>query len=232
MNAHAEDWALIPSDPAVFEDMVQQYGIEEVRVEEIFALEFLDESKDNTDLHGLIFISPYQEEALPYNFEKLDPLASDIVFTAQVVRNSCATLALLAVLLNANINKGPILNSFLEYTQGFSPIDRGMCLGYHDQIRSIHHAYASNAYQLAEDAMDVSTAETNENYEILVEDNYHYISYIYNNGYIWELDGLKWQPLRLSQCTHDNWIAEVKPIIQERMQDRQVGNISRQAMLF
>lgn len=52
---------------------------------------------ENSDLHGLIFISPYQEEALPYNFEKLDPLASDIVFTAQVI--SLIPRCVLAILL-------------------------------------------------------------------------------------------------------------------------------------
>ncbi|KAL9546697.1 hypothetical protein MBANPS3_006532 [Mucor bainieri] len=220
MNANSEKWALIPSDPAVFQDMIQQYGIDEVQAEEIFALEFLDENKDNTDVHGLIFISGYVEEELPDDFEKPDPLASDIVFTAQLVTNACATLALLAVLFNANINKGHILDHFLEYTKSFSPIDRGMCLGSSQEIRSIHDAYASNANHIAEDAMDVSSDDDNEDYELVDAENYHYISYIYKNGYVWELDGLKSQPLRLAPCTHENWIAVVKPIIQERMQDR------------
>ncbi|KAL0138932.1 ubiquitin carboxyl-terminal hydrolase [Mucor lusitanicus] len=220
MTTYPEKWALIPSDPAVFQDMIQQYGIEEARVEEIFALDLLDENKDNTDVHGLIFISGYVEEPLPDNFDQPDPLASDIVFTAQIVTNVCATLALLAVLLNANINKGALLNSFLEYTKDFSSIDRGMCLGNCQEIRSIHDAYASNAHHVAEDAMDISTEDGNANYEMVDTENYHYISYIYKNGFVWELDGLKYQPLRLKQCTQEDWIAQVKPIIQERMQDR------------
>ncbi|KAK4516238.1 uncharacterized protein ATC70_011208 [Mucor velutinosus] len=220
MNTHLEKWALIPSDPAIFEDMIQQYGIEEVRVEEVFALDLLDDDKDNTDIHGLIFISRYVEEELPTNFEQADPLAKDIVFTAQVVTNICATLALLAVLLNANINKGHILNNFLRFTEGFSSIDRGMCLGYCQEIRSIHDAYAGNAYHIAEDAMDVSTGHGNANCDVVDTENYHYISYIYKNGFVWELDGLKNQPLRLQGCTHEEWITRVKPIIQQRMQDR------------
>lgn len=220
MNSHEEKWALIPSDPAVFDDMIQQYGIEEARVEEVFTLDLLDENKDNTDIHGLIFISGYVEEALPVGFDRPDPLASDIVFTAQIVTNVCATLALLAVLLNANINKGPILSSFLEFTKDFSPIDRGMCLGSCQDIRSIHNAYASNAYHLADDAMDISTEDGGANCEVVDAESYHYISYIYKNGFVWELDGLKYQPLRLVQCTPEDWIAQVKPIIQERMQDR------------
>ncbi|KAL9540226.1 hypothetical protein MBANPS3_009806 [Mucor bainieri] len=221
MNANSEKWALIPSDPAIFQDMIQQYGIDEAQAEEVFALEFLDESKDNTDLHGLILISGYVEESLPVGFERPDPLASDIVFTAQLVTNACATLALLAILFNANINKGPIINHFLEFTEDFSPIDRGMCLASSHEIRAIHDAYASNANHLAEDVMmDVAKVHDNADCELVDAENYHYVSYIYKNGYVWELDGLKSQPLRVAQCTHENWIAVVKPILQERMQDR------------
>lgn len=95
-----------------------------------------------------------------------------------------------------------------------------MCLGNCQEIRSIHDAYASNAHHVAEDAMDISTEDGNANYEMVDTENYHYISYIYKNGFVWELDGLKYQPLRLKQCTQEDWIAQVKPIIQERMQDR------------
>jgi hypothetical protein len=34
----------------------------------------------------------------------------------------CGTLALLAVLFNANIERGAILNNFLQFTEGFSPV--------------------------------------------------------------------------------------------------------------
>ncbi|CAO0795659.1 unnamed protein product [Mucor circinelloides] len=223
MNTNSEKWALIPSDPAVFDDMIQQYGIEDTQVQEVLVLDYLDDYKDNTSVYGLIFISEYMEEVLPANFEQTDPLASDIVFTAQVVTNVCATLALLAVLLNANIDKGNILNNFLQFTEGFSPINRGLCLGSCREIRAIHDAYASNAYHLAEGAMDETTENDNSGYEYVDSNNYHYITYIYKNGFVWELDGLKSQPLRLQQCTHQKWINAVKPFIQQRMQQQEGG---------
>jgi hypothetical protein len=41
----------------------------------------------------------------------------------QVITNVCGTLALLAVLFNADINqKGPILENFLEFTKDFSAV--------------------------------------------------------------------------------------------------------------
>ncbi|CAO3617093.1 unnamed protein product [Mucor fragilis] len=122
MSTHSENWALIPSDPAVFNDMIEQYGAKDTQAVDLFSLDLLDEYKDNTNVHGLIYIFPYEEDVLPANFEQKDPLASDIVFTSQVVTNSCATLALLAALLNADINKGDLLNSFLQFTQDFSAV--------------------------------------------------------------------------------------------------------------
>lgn len=94
-----------------------------------------------------------------------------------------------------------------------------MCLGSCQEIRSIHDAYASNAFHVAEDAMDITPENGNGNYEVVDVENYHYISYIYKNGFVWELDGLKSQPMRLQQCAHEKWITTVKPIIQQRMQD-------------
>jgi len=68
--------------------------------------------------------------------------------------------------------------------------------------------------------MDVTTEQVNANHGVIDVENYHYITYIYKNGFVWELDGLKCQPVRLQQCTHEEWIITVKPIIQQRMQDR------------
>lgn len=36
--------------------MIQQYGIEDTQVEEIFALELLDENKDNTYVWSLMWL--------------------------------------------------------------------------------------------------------------------------------------------------------------------------------
>ncbi|KAK4518423.1 uncharacterized protein ATC70_008640 [Mucor velutinosus] len=214
MNAHVVNWALVPSDPAVFNDMIQQYGVDDARAVDIFGLGLLDEMKDNASVHGLISILPFEEEALPDNFEQQGPLASNIVFTSQ------AGLISRAVLFNADINTGDILNNLLQSTQGFSATSRVWCLSYQNEIRSIHNAYASNAYHTAEAAMDTTTEYGDANYEVVETENYHYISYIYNSGFVCELDGLKSQPVRLQECTHEEWITTVKSILQQRMQDR------------
>lgn len=42
------------------------------------------------------------------------------------------------------------------------------------------------------------------------EDDYHYIAYVHIDGYIWELDGLQPEPIRLSACTRDEWVNEAR----------------------
>ncbi|KAI9478766.1 MAG: ubiquitin carboxyl-terminal hydrolase [Benjaminiella poitrasii] len=214
-----QKWALIPSDPAIFNDMIYQYGVKDIEVEEVCSLDFEEFKNEGKVIHGLMFISKYVEEELPSYFDHIDSDADNVVFTAQVVTNVCATLALLAILFNADVEKGNILNDFLNFTKGFSPINRGLCLGTCKEIRDIHNAYASNANQLAEAAVIDSYTDTSSStqYEYTDAENYHYISYIYKNGFLWELDGLKYYPVKLAECTEETWLTAVKPVLENRM---------------
>ncbi|KAI7901852.1 uncharacterized protein BX663DRAFT_512622 [Cokeromyces recurvatus] len=219
INYDDQKWALIPSDPAIFNDMIQQYGVKDINVEEICSLDFEEFKKEGKAVHGLMFISKYIEEELHPYFDHVDSDVVDVVFTAQVVTNVCATLALLAILFNSNIEKGDILTNFLKFTEGFSPIDRGLCLGSSKEIREIHNAYACNANQLAETALLDSYADTSSNSQLEYVDaeNFHYISYIFKNGFLWELDGLKYYPVKLAECTEENWLTVLRPILEKKM---------------
>ncbi|KAG0203555.1 ubiquitin carboxyl-terminal hydrolase [Mortierella sp. NVP41] len=42
------------------------------------------------------------------------------------------------------------------------------------------------------------------------EDDYHYIAYVHVDGYIWELDGLQPEPIRLAACTRDQWVSQAR----------------------
>jgi ubiquitin carboxyl-terminal hydrolase L5 len=42
------------------------------------------------------------------------------------------------------------------------------------------------------------------------EADYHYIAYVHIDGYIWELDGLQPEPIRLAACSKDQWVNEAR----------------------
>lgn len=66
--------------------------------------------------------------------------------------------------------------------------------------------------------MDLDTDDlADSNQELTEVENYHYVSYIYKIGYIWELDGLKGKPIKLTACEEENWIDALKPILERRM---------------
>ncbi|KAG2193833.1 hypothetical protein INT47_004700 [Mucor saturninus] len=215
-------WGLVTSDP--------EYGVKDTKAEELFSLDF-EHLEDEGPVHGLIVITEFTEEPLIEGYDKVDEDEDDIIFSAQVVTNACGTLALIGVLLNADISeRGEILNNFLEFTRGFSPINRGLCLGNSDEIRRIHNAYAP-AHQIAEElltnntAATVTTAAVADSDSMKYETDYHYVTYIFKNGFLWEMNGLDNRPKKICPCTKQDWLTKAEPSVQRRMADKTNASI-------
>jgi hypothetical protein len=70
------------------------------------------------------------------------------------------------------------------------------------------------------------------------EETFHFIAYVSVNGVLWELDGLRRQPVRLGKCTDDDWVQIATPRIQERierykgLQDHANGSYSAEEIRF
>ncbi|CEG68202.1 hypothetical protein RMATCC62417_04513 [Rhizopus microsporus] len=215
-----EPWTLLPSDPAIFNDMVREYGTKEVKVQEVYSLDF-DFLNAEGPVYGLILASKCtdnDDDIIPTDTDIADINDSPVTFTAQVITNICGTLALLAVLFNADIYKGALLESFLEFTRGFSPVNRGMALGNSPQIRKIHHLYTTLQQKSDTLMMDIDDEElASSNQELVDTENYHYVSYIYKAGFVWELDGLKHGPVKLAPSTENDWLNTLKPFLEQKM---------------
>ncbi|KAG5461106.1 MAG: hypothetical protein BJ554DRAFT_6751, partial [Olpidium bornovanus] len=91
---------------------------------------------------------------------------------------------------------------------------KGLAISNSDVIRGVHNQFARSD-PFVNEIVD-SSAEK--------EDAFHFISYVPANGSLYELDGLAPAPAQYAkrrtipgECTQDDWVSKVRPVIQERM---------------
>lgn len=139
-------------------------------------------------------------------------------FAKQVINNACATQAILSVLLNcfhSDVNLGPTLTAFREFSSSFDPAMKGLALSNCDQIREVHNSFARQ--QMFE--FDFKTTAKDE-------DVFHFVAYIPFEGRLYELDGLKDGPIDLGAIAEGTeWTDVAKPVIQKRIQKYSEGEI-------
>ncbi|TKR80120.1 hypothetical protein L596_014246 [Steinernema carpocapsae] len=112
------------------------------------------------------------------------------------------------------IKLGQILEDFRSFTHTFDPSNRGLCLSNSDPIRDVHNSFARQT--LFE--LDIRSPEK--------EENYHFITYVPVNGKVYELDGLREAPIDLGAIPDNgDWLAHVKPIIAQRIENYSKGEI-------
>ncbi|KAJ1660842.1 hypothetical protein IWQ61_000301 [Dispira simplex] len=188
-------------------------GVQGAQVEEVYSLDdaSLEELKP---IFGLIFLFKWQssshatDSTNTLTTDQRDSDQSHIFFAKQMINNACATQAILSILMNTpNVELGPELDQFKEFTQDFSPELKGLAISNSEVIRAVHNSFARSEVF----ANDESTPAT-EN-----DDVFHFISYVPIAGCLYELDGLKENPVNLGPCTDRDWLQRVRPIIQQRM---------------
>ncbi|XP_055911199.1 ubiquitin carboxyl-terminal hydrolase isozyme L5 [Eupeodes corollae] len=217
MAENAGNWCLIESDPGVFTELIREFGVEGVQVEEIWSLE-PDSFKNLEPIHGLIFLFKWVQDDEPSGSIVTDNRTEKIFFAKQVINNACATQAILSILLNCNdedIKLGDTLTNFKEFCQCFDPYNKGLTLSNASQIRTVHNSFARQTL------FELDSKNQNKD-----EDVFHFIGYIPIDGRLYELDGLKEGPIDLGAIeTSQNWIDVVRPIIEKRMQKYSEGEI-------
>jgi ubiquitin carboxyl-terminal hydrolase L5 len=198
----AGNWCLIESDPGVFTELIANFGVKNVQVEEVYSM---DDMSHFQKVFGLIFLFKWQKTDNSTDKPFLDP---KLFFANQVINNACATQAILSILLNsAELEVGNELKQFKEFTHEFDPQMKGLAISNSDTLRHVHNSFSRPENFI----MDNKKQATED------DDVFHFVGYIPFNGHLVELDGLKEFPVDHGAFT-GNWLDAVKPVIQNRIQ--------------
>ncbi|KEG12470.1 putative ubiquitin carboxyl-terminal hydrolase, putative,cysteine peptidase, Clan CA, family C12 [Trypanosoma grayi] len=201
-------WCLIESDPAVFTELIERFGARGVAVEEIIGLE-PEFFKTYENVYGLILLFKWKAGKSVALDGVVVPDAP-VYFAQQTVTNACATLAIVNTLLNHgdHIELGDALTNLFSFTEGMNAHLRGTQVGECEVLRDAHNSFAPSEIF----AMDAQMPDTS--------DVYHYSSFVYKNGSIWELDGLQEGPILAADATDSNYKEKLLEVVRKRIADK------------
>lgn len=196
-------WCTIESDPGVFSELLSSIGVKDVYCEEIWSLEDAAAIDLLRPIYGLVFLFKYKSEETQQDRSSVAP---HVYFAKQVITNACGTQALINLLLNVTdqVDVGPELKRFLEFTESMDPETRGMTIDSFDSIRVAHNSFARHQNFSFEEK--VATVD---------DDVYHFIGFVPKCGVVYELDGLQKGPIEIG-CYTDDWIKVANEAIQKR----------------
>lgn len=195
-------WTTIESDPGVFTELVEKFGVEGVEFTELYSLD--DESfAQVAPVYGLIFLFKMVLDAKDERAVAEAP--EGLFFAKQMVSNACATQAILSVLLNTDLELGQTLTDLKSFSNEL-PIDtRGLAIENSEAIRTAHNSFARP-----------ETFVTNEQVATKDDDVFHFIAYVPYGGRVYELDGLKSGPIDLG-AVNESWLATARTAIEARI---------------
>ncbi|XP_050504096.1 ubiquitin carboxyl-terminal hydrolase calypso [Diabrotica virgifera virgifera] len=211
-----EGWLELESDPGLFTLLLEDFGVKGVQVEEIYDLN----KPLDSPVYGFIFLFRWVEErrsrrkVVEQNetFVKDEDIVNNIFFAQQMVPNSCATHALISILLNCpTIHLGETLTRLKAHTQGMSPDNKGWAIGNTPELACAHNSHAMpQAKRRLEKGSGVSTGR-------FTGEAFHFVSFVPIGGRLFELDGLKPFPIDHGPCNDMEWTDKFRSVITDRL---------------
>lgn len=208
-------WLELESDPGLFTLLLQDFGVKGVQVEEIYDLQKPIEGP----AYGFIFLFRWIEERRSRRktiteeetFLQDEHIVNSIFFAQQMIPNSCATHALLSVLLNCEkVNLGETLAKLKIYSRNMNPENKGYAIGNIPELAKAHNSHARKEPAHLPEKQPGMTVRRME--------AFHFVSYVPINGRLFELDGLKPFPIDHGPWEkNEDWTEKFRRVISERL---------------
>ncbi|TDL16672.1 hypothetical protein BD410DRAFT_901862 [Rickenella mellea] len=211
-------WHLTESDPGVFSELLKTLGVP-LLVDDLYSLdpEALQTLKP---IHAFIFlfkwVSSTSDERGGASGTYDDAFPG--FFAHQVVNNACATLAVLNALLNIpSLTMGPQLQDLQAFTNGMDAQMRGLAITSSDFLREAHNSLSPPS-AISLDGLGGQKTK---------EDAYHFVVYLPVAGCLYELDGLKKQPVNHGPVGEggEGWLAKGREVIEARIATYPPGSL-------
>lgn len=159
---------------------------------------------------------------------------NEMFFAKQMISNSCATHALISVLLNCaheELNLGPTLTKLKEHTKFMDPECRGYAIGNLPEVAKAHNSHASfsslyNRNRLPSHLSPGMSYMISGNQRTNLQQQkkheaYHFVSYVPIKNRLYELDGLKNYPIDHGPFDpRKDWTEKFKHVIKQRLANR------------
>lgn len=202
-NGVFEEWKELESDPGVFSLLIEDYGVRGVKVEEVYDIT----RKIETKVYGFVFLFRYvlgdrrarkaardlvSEDTYVFDTD----MVNDMFFAHQIINNSCATHALLSVLLNCeDVELGPNLTRLKNFSKGLNPESKGLAISNMLELSQAHNKHAKPSQLMVSPMISARRGSVMSSAHALLPETYHFVSFVPINGRLIELDGLKELPI-------------------------------------
>lgn len=205
--------------------MLEDFGVNGVQVEEIYDLKKPIEGP----VYGFIFLFRWIEERRARRklaettdiYQRDENIVNSIFFAHQIVPNSCATHALLSILLNcSNIDLGSTLSRLKNHTKDMTPENKGYAIGNTPELAFAHnsHAMPQARRRLERNSGATTSARIGIPTGRVACEAFHFVSFVPINGHLFELDGLK--PFPMDHGTWEpteDWTDKFRRVITNRI---------------
>ena len=218
----SDGWLELDSDPGLFTLLLEDMGVLGTQVEEIYDLQREPLVDSGANCLGAIFLFRWiedrrsrrkmvDEEDLYVRDEKE---VNSMFFAQQIIPNSCATHALISILLNCpQLELGSTLTNLRCHVAGMSPENKGLAIGNCPELAMAHNSHAVPRARRRQDRAKEHVPGT----RYTTSEAFHFVSYVPINGRLFELDGLKKFPVDHGPILGNDWTEKLREVITSRL---------------